>query len=41
LMANKRIDMTPAITARYPLERAAEGIPAASDGKNAKVLIVP
>ncbi len=41
LMANGRIDMTQAITARYPLEKAAEGIPAAANGKNAKVLIVP
>lgn len=41
LMANKRIDMLPAITARFPLEQAAEGIPAANNGQNAKVLIVP
>ena len=41
LMANGRIDMLPAITSRYPLEQAAEGIPAANDGQNAKVLIEP
>jgi threonine dehydrogenase-like Zn-dependent dehydrogenase len=41
LMANKRIDMLPAITSRYPLEKAAEGILAADNGKNAKVLIKP
>ena len=41
LMANKRIDMTQAITARYPLEQAKEGILATNNGENAKVLIVP
>lgn len=41
LMANGRIDMTKAITSRYPLDKAIEGILAADNGKNAKVLIKP
>jgi threonine dehydrogenase-like Zn-dependent dehydrogenase len=40
-MAAGRIDMLPAITARYPLDQAEEGIKAAGALNDAKVLIVP
>lgn len=41
LMANGRIDMTQAISSRYSLDKADEGIFASNSGHDAKVLIKP
>ncbi len=41
LMSSKRIDITPMITSRFPLERGVEAFTRAAQGKEGKILIKP
>ena len=41
LMSSKRVDMTPMITSRFPLERGVEAFKRAAQGREGKILIKP